>query len=107
MENAVSGPENTQRTFPARPTRCHKCKFRNIPGSTITNRTLRGPLRPRCCHPRSSAPCAAPTLAPIVAESKRPFPEFDRRESNLFSRATKSRDPDFATWLPLLHFRCL
>ena len=36
MENAVSGPENTQRTVPARPTLCHNCKFRNIPGLTIS-----------------------------------------------------------------------
>ena len=36
MENAVSGPENTQRTFPARPTLCHNCKFRNIPALTIS-----------------------------------------------------------------------
>lgn len=31
MENAA------QRTFPARPTLCHKCKFRNIPGLTISS----------------------------------------------------------------------
>src|SRR5579863_8017966 len=49
--------------------------------------------------PAPQSPCASPCTGPIVAENKRPFPELLCRESNLLSRATKSRDPDFATWL--------
>jgi hypothetical protein len=84
--------------FPLVPHRAITQNSRNIPGLLCTL-PHPGPsilLPPPSPTPR---PCAFPAPAQSFAEDKRPFPELLCRESNLLSRATKSRDPDFATWL--------
>src|ERR1700733_13956554 len=89
------GQKTPRGPFPLVPHCAITAKFRNISGlTTQTSHSLTTPVTTaRPSH------VLLPSTRPIVAEAKRPFPEFDRRKSNLLSRATKSRDPDFATWL--------
>ena len=84
--------------FPLVPHRAITQNSRNIPGlfCTLPHPPPFTLLPPPSPTPR---PCAFPAPAQSFAEDKRPFPELLCRESNLLSRATKSRDPDFATWL--------